>query len=135
MQQFTWTALVTLIALIVYFIMAAAVGRARVKYNVPAPATAGDPVFERYFRVHMNTLEWLPIFLPSLWLFAAYRGDQLAAAIGGVWIVGRLLYMALYVRDPKLRSAGFGLQALAALWLLVGALVSVVQSLVAASAL
>ena len=31
----------------------------------------------------MNTLEWMPIFLPSLWLFAIYLSDAFAAALGG----------------------------------------------------
>ena len=39
------------------------------------PAISGNPDFERVFRVQMNTLEWLPIFLPSLWLFAIYISD------------------------------------------------------------
>src|SRR3954465_15530933 len=39
------------------------------------------PRFERVFRVQMNTLEWMPIFLPSLWLFAIYVSDPIAAAI------------------------------------------------------
>ncbi len=135
MHDFAWTALVTLLALIVYFVIAGAVGRARGKYKVAAPATTGDPNFERYFRVQMNTLEWLPIFLPSLWLFALYWGDQAAAGLGAVWIVGRILYFSSYVRDPKSRSAGFGIQGLAALALLIGALVGVVQALIATSAL
>jgi glutathione S-transferase len=132
MHDFAWTALVTLLALIVYLITGFGVGRARAKYSVAAPATTGDPQFERHFRVQMNTLEWLPIFLPSLWLYAVYWGDQIAAAIGGVWIVGRLIYMTTYVRDPKSRSAGFSIQGLAALALLIGSLVGVVQALMAA---
>lgn len=131
MQEFAWTALATLLALIVYFMTSVGVARARIKYNVPAPATTGDPQFERHFRVQMNTLEWLPIFLPSLWLFAFYWGDQIAAALGAAWIVGRLLYMSSYVRDPKSRGPGFGIQGLAALALLLGALVGAVQTLVA----
>ena len=131
MHEFAWTALVTLLALIVYFVMAGAVGRARGKYKVAAPATTGDPNFERYFRVQMNTLEWLPIFLPSLWLFAAYWGDTIAASLGAVWVVGRILYFSNYVRDPSSRGAGFGIQGLAALALLIGALAGVVQTLIA----
>lgn len=134
MDHFAWTALVTLLALVVYFFMGLSVGRARGRYKVAAPATTGDPVFERYFRVHMNTLEWLPIFLPSLWLFAAYRGDQVAASLGAVWVVGRILYMASYVRDPKSRSAGFAIQGLAALALLIGALVGALQGVTASLA-
>jgi uncharacterized membrane protein YecN with MAPEG domain len=129
MPHYAWTALVTLVALIFYFSMGLGVAGARAKYKVPAPAMSGDPIFERHFRVQMNTLEWLPIFLPSLWLFASFWGDRIAAAIGAVWILGRILYRIGYVRDPSARGPGFGIQAIAALALLIGALVGVVQSL------
>ena len=32
-------------------------------------------------RAHYNTLEWLPIFLPSMWLFAIYWNELVAAAL------------------------------------------------------
>jgi uncharacterized membrane protein YecN with MAPEG domain len=121
MHGFEWTTLATCAALILYIIMGIRVGRARAKYNVPAPAMSGDAMFERHFRVHLNTLEWLPVFLTSMWLFAMYWSDQIAAGIGAVWILGRIVYMASYVKDPKSRSAGFGVQALATLALLGGA--------------
>lgn len=122
MEAYTYTAVVTLLALIVYFYMGLRVGMARGKYNVPAPAVSGDPIFERHFRVHMNTLEWMPIFLPSLWIFASLWNDVAAAAIGVVWIVGRLLYMFAYVSDPSKRSLGFIIQMLATAILVFGSL-------------
>ncbi len=134
MEQFVWTALVTLMALIVYAAMGIRVARARSKFQIAAPAMTGDPVFERYVRVQLNTLEWLAIFLPSLWLSAAYWGDAVAAIAGGVWIVGRILYMTSYVADPKSRGAGFAIQGVAALGLLVAALAGVVQNLIGAYA-
>jgi uncharacterized MAPEG superfamily protein len=130
MQEFPWTALVTLLALVAYVAMIVAVGGARGKAKIAAPATTGEPIFERHFRVHMNTLESLPLFLPSLWLFASHWGDALAAAIGAFWIVGRLLYWTSYVRDPTSRSLGFGVQGLATIALLIGALIGVVQILI-----
>lgn len=131
MQDYAWTALVTLVALIVYFIISMSVGRARYTYKVEAPAVVGHDKFERHFRAQMNTLEWLPIFLPSLWLFAVCWGDQLAAGIGAFWPLGRMLYMIGYVRDPKARGIGFAMQGLSALALLIGALIGVVQTLLA----
>jgi uncharacterized membrane protein YecN with MAPEG domain len=131
MPHFAWTALVTLLALVFYFFMGLGVAGARAKYKIAAPAMTGDPIFERHVRVQMNTLEWLPIFLPSLWLFAAYWGDRAAAGVGAAWIVGRILYRIGYVRDPKQRGMGFAIQASAALALLIGALIGVVQSLLA----
>lgn len=125
MDRYSWTALATLIALVVYFWMGLRVGGARSKYKVAAPAMSGDPIFERHFRVQMNTLEWLPIFLPALWMFATYWGDQIAAAIGGFWIVGRIIYMVMYVRDPGTRGLGFSIQVLSALALVIGSFIGV----------
>jgi len=131
MESFYLTAIVTLLALIVYFYMGLRVGMARSTYNVPAPATSGDPIFERHFRVHMNTLEWMPIFLPSLWIFAGVWNDAAAAIIGLVWIVGRLIYMFAYVADPSKRSMGFFIQMLATAVLLFGSLGFIVGQVVA----
>ena len=94
------------------------------------PAISGNPDFERVFRVQMNTLEWMPIFLPSLWLFAIYIGDAIAAAIGLVWIAGRILYMTGYSQAAAKRGRGFGIQAGAAIILWAGALGAIVWRLV-----
>jgi glutathione S-transferase len=122
MQTHTLVAIVTILALLLYFIMGLRVGQARSKFNVPAPATTGNPDFERAFRIQANTLEWLPIFLPSLWLFALYWNDRVAAGVGVVWIIGRFLYMTGYAKEASARSLGFGVQALATALLLFGAL-------------
>ena len=77
--MYHFTALVTLLAVLVYFYSSILVSRARGKFGVKLPATSGNADFERVFRAQMNTLEWMPIFLPSLWLFAIYIGDGIAA--------------------------------------------------------
>src|ERR1700733_12492941 len=102
-----WTALVTVLAVLVYFSTTWLVGRARPKYGVAAPSTTGNPDFERVFRVQMNTLEWVPIFLPLLWLFAYYVSDIGAAVLGLVWIGGRILYMVSYSEAADKRGPGF----------------------------
>ena len=135
MQSHALVAVVTILALILYFAMGLRVGMARTKFNVPAPAISGNPDFERLFRVQANTLEWLPLFLPSLWLFAIYWSDLdghdfVAAGAGVVWIVGRYLYMTGYAKEASARSAGFGIQALATGVLLFGALGRIVWLLV-----
>ncbi|NDB25983.1 MAG: hypothetical protein EB021_11190, partial [Gammaproteobacteria bacterium] len=56
--------IVMLVALIEYFGFALAVGRARYRFGVKAPATSGNVDFERYYRAQMNTLEQLIIFIP-----------------------------------------------------------------------
>jgi glutathione S-transferase len=128
--MFYFTAIVTCLAILFYFFTGMKVGKARATFGVKAPATSGHPEFERMFRVQMNTLEWMPIFLPSLWLFAIYVSDPIAAGLGLVWIVGRILYMTGYVQAAEKRGTGFGIQALANLALLLGALGTVIWRLV-----
>jgi glutathione S-transferase len=120
--MYRFTALVTCLAILFYFFTAVRVARARAAYGVKAPAIAGNPDFERVFRVQMNTLEWMPIFLPSLWLFAVYVSDPIAALLGLVWIAGRILYMIGYSRAAEMRAPGFFIQVLACGALLLGAL-------------
>jgi len=117
-----YVALVTLLALMVYVWMFMRVGSARGRLGVEAPAVTGHPEFERHFRIQANTLEGLIVFLPALWLFAVYLNEMVAAGLGALWIIGRIMYMLAYAKDPKTRSAGFGIQALATVALLFGAL-------------
>ena len=124
--MYHFTALVSLLAILFYFFTCARVARARGTYGVRLPAISGHPDFERVFRVQMNTLEWLPIFLPSLWLFAIYISDPVAAALGVVWVAGRILYMTGYSEAANKRGTGFGLQAAAAIALWLGALGAIV---------
>ena len=129
MMEHRWTAVVSILALLVYFVMGLQVARARGKSGIEAPAMTGDPFLERAVRVHTNTLEWLPLFLAGLWLFAIYWSERIAAGVGVVWIVGRLLYSAGYMADPGKRSTGFLIQLLASAVLLLGALGRIVFSL------
>lgn len=122
MQTHADVAIVTLLALLTYSWMVFRVGRARASSGIQAPAMTGDQILERHLRVQANTLEWLPLFLPSLWLFALYWSDLVAAGLGLVWIVGRVLYALGYVADPAKRELGFIVQALAVMVLLFGAL-------------
>lgn len=121
-EQMAPVAIVTALMLLEYFIFSALVGRARVKQNVSAPATAGDPIFERYFRVQMNTLEMLVIVIPAMWLFAWYISVSIAAGLGLLFVAGRYLYLRGYVADPAKRSLGFIVSAVAEAPLLLGAL-------------
>ena len=118
--------LVMLLALAEYFGFALAVGRARYKFGVKAPATTGNVDFESYYRAQMNTLEQLIIFVPALWSFAIFISPVWASALGGVFIVGRYLYFTGYVKAAEKRSAGFGLATFAQLFLLIGGIVGAV---------
>ena len=114
--------IVTFLALLVYFWTSIRVAGARRRTGVMAPAITGNPEFERSYRVQVNTLEWLPLFLPSLWLFAYYWDGKIAAAIGAVWVLARIYYAISYAKDAAKRGPGFGLQALSTGVLLFGAL-------------
>lgn len=134
MIEHRWTALVTILALLTYFAMSFQVARARGKCGIEPPAMTGDVMLERANRVHINMLEWLPMFLAGLWLFAIYWNELVAAGLGLVWILGRLVYSAGYMADPKKRSMGFLIQFLATAVLLFGALGRIVYSLAAGGA-
>ena len=122
---------VTVLALLVYMWTGIGVARARAKYGVAAPAVTGHPGFERAYRVQTNTLEWLPVFLASLWLFSIYWDSRVAAGLGVIWILARIYYALSYVQDPARRGPGFGVQALATIILLLGALAGAGRQLLA----
>ena len=128
--MFHYTALVTCLAILFYLFTTIQVSKARVAFGVKAPAISGNPDFERVFRVQANTLEWMPIFLPSLWLFAIYISDPFAALLGLVWIAGRILYLTGYSEAADKRGRGFGIQAGAAILLWLGALGAIIWGLV-----
>ena len=134
MQSYASVALVTVAALLVYLGLGIQVGRTRFKCGIAAPAMTGDARLERAIRVHYNTLEWLPVFLASLWMFALYWSPAVAAGLGVVWIVGRLIYAAGYMAAPLKRAPGFLIQALATFVLLFGAAGRVVYLLAAGGA-
>lgn len=118
-------ALITLLALMQYFLFGLQVGQMRGKHGVKAPATSGHPEFERMFRVQQNTTEQLLLFLPALWVCAQYGDPRWAAGIGLVFIIGRFVYRSAYVGDPGKRGLGFTIGILATLvligWGLFGA--------------
>jgi glutathione S-transferase len=124
-----WVAIVVLLALLECYAFGILVGRARGRYNVPAPAIAGHPIFERYMRVHQNTLEQLVVFVPAIWIFGHYLSPRLAAGLGLVFLIGRLVYFRGYVEEPEKRAPGALLSALAILVLVLGALFGAIRAL------
>ena len=113
-------AAVTVLILMQYLVFLMQVGNARGKTGVQAPATSGDPVFERYFRVQQNTLEQLIMVIPSLWLFGYYVSEEIGAGLGLAFFIGRIMYSRSYVNGPAKRGIGFMIGGLATLALLLG---------------
>jgi hypothetical protein len=124
-----WVEIVALLAVIQLLVFGFLVGRARMTYGIKAPATVGHEIFERYYRVQTNTIETLVVFLPALWIAANYWPPRYIAAIGVVYLIGRILYWRSYVRDPRQRSLGYMLSALPALVLIAAGLTGAVRAL------
>ncbi len=122
--------IVTCLLLIQYFFFGAMVGKARGTYNVPAPATTGDPMFERYARVHGNTMEQLVLFLPSMFMFAYIASPLYAAVAGVVFFIGRIMYYIGYIADPASRGKGFLVGFIATIFVLFGSLFHGVMALI-----
>lgn len=117
-----WLGLITILALIEYMVLGVLVGWARVKYEVAAPATTGDPMFERYFRVHQNTLEALIVFVPALWLFGRFVNVPAAVTLGALFLVARIVYAVGYLWNPERRAVGAGATVIVNGMLLAGSL-------------
>jgi glutathione S-transferase len=100
-------ALATLAIVLWYMVTVFQVGRARTRYKVYAPATTGDPAFERYFRVQMNELETMVAFLPSMWLYAIMGNPRIAAILGAVYLAGRIVYAVGYWSAARRRAIGY----------------------------
>jgi glutathione S-transferase len=123
MTAYPLTSLITLLTVLLMFITSVIVGKARVKYEIMAPATSGHEMFDRAYRVQMNTMEAAEMMLPSLWIYAIFNGETGAFAMGVIWLIGRAWYAQAYLANPVRRGLGFGIAfvALAGLWF--GALV------------
>jgi glutathione S-transferase len=121
--------IVTALALLQFMVFGFKVAKARGRYGVAAPAVAGNPIFERYFRVQQNTLEQLIVFLPGLYLFSHYYSPLVAAGLGVIYLIGREIYAMTYVKDPKQREAGFLLTVLPVAVLIFGGLFGAIRQI------
>ena len=121
--------IVTALALIQFLVFGFQVGAAREKYGVKAPAITGNDIFERHFRVQQNTLEALLVLLPALYVFCRYFNPLWAAGLGAVYLVGRAVYAAAYVKDPARRGPGYGLTLLPIVVLILGSAIGAVLRL------
>lgn len=122
-------ALLVLLSLVQYIYFSIKVGANRGKLGVPAPAVSGNEVWERLFRVQQNTLEQLIIFIPAIYIFAAYLSTKWALIPGGMYLIGRQLYSMSYAKDPKTRTIGFSLTFLASIILILGGLFGILKTM------
>ena len=123
------TGLVTIFVLFVYFWMALQVGKARQRFEVPAPHMDGPEDFLRVLRVQGNTTEGLILFLPAIWLFALTIGDGWAALVGVFYPIGRIVYALGYYREALKRSTGFTIGIASTVILLIGALIGLLATI------
>ena len=119
MQAYLYTAFITLLTVALLFAVTFNVGRARGKYQIKAPAVLGHEMFERAYRIQLNTIENVSMFLPALWLYAIFIGDKGAGDSGMIWLLGRIWYAIAYQNNPAKRGYGFliSLLVIAGLWL------------------
>ena len=119
MTTFPLTALVTLLISLLMLATGVNVGRARVRYGIKAPSVSGHEMFERAYRIQMNTLENAAMMLPALWVNAGFISDRGAAALGAVWLASRIWYALAYQKEPAKRGPAFGVSmaAFTLLWL------------------
>jgi uncharacterized MAPEG superfamily protein len=120
------TVIVTFLALAQYVLFGVQVGSLRGKHGIKAPAHSGHPEFERMNRVHLNTMEQLVVFIPALWMQAYFANPLYGAIVGMVYIVGRFIYRAEYLKDPGSRELGFAMSFIPSVILLVWALVAAI---------
>jgi glutathione S-transferase len=98
--------IITLLALLEYSVLVVMVGRARETYGVEAPATTGNPDFERYFRVQANTLESLIVFIPAFWIFSLNVHYHTGVVLGLLFLIARIVYAAGYLSAASKRAPG-----------------------------
>jgi glutathione S-transferase len=123
--------IVTALALLQFLVFGFKVARARARYGIKAPAITGHEIFERCLRVQQNTLEQLIVFIPGLYLFSRYFSPAAAAWLGLIYLIGREIYAAAYVKDPAKRHAGYALTFLPMVILVVGGIIGAVRYLIA----
>ncbi len=115
--------IITLLAIAQYVYFGSKVGMARGKYNIKAPATSGDEMFDRHYRVHYNTMEQLLVFIPSLWAFGIYVGEIYALGFGVIYLIGRLIFASTYVADPSKRTVGAMMSMLPPMIMTIGGII------------
>jgi glutathione S-transferase len=85
MNQYLYTSFITLLTVLLMLGLTFNVGRARGKYQVKAPAVSGHELFERAYRIQLNTIESVLMFLPALCFMPSsleIKGPVILASFG-----------------------------------------------------
>jgi glutathione S-transferase len=122
--------LVAITAVLQFLFFSMMTGRARMKSGLEAPAMTGDEGFERMYRVQMNTLEALVMFIPALFIASNYWSYLLISGLGVVYLLGRFIYWRAYVAAPKKRGLGFMLSIFPTFILIILSIIGIALSLV-----
>ena len=122
--------LVVLTALVEYIVFLGIVGITREKYGVLAPATTGNPQWERLHRIQVNTSEQLVLFIPAIYGFAYYVSEPWAAGIGSIFVIGRVVYFLGYRVSGERRLVGAIMSGPPSYILVIGAIVGLVRTLI-----
>lgn len=130
MKLYLYTSCITLLTVVLMFGLTFNVGRARAKYQVKAPAVTGHELFERAYRIQLNTIENVLMFLPALWLYAVFLSDKGAGDSGAIWLIARVWYAIAYQVNPAKRGLGFIISILVIAGLWAGAAYGIFQQLV-----
>lgn len=129
MKLYLYTSCITLLTVLLMFGLTFNVGRARAKYQVKAPAVSGHELFERAYRIQLNTIENVLMFLPALWLYAIFLSDKGAGDSGAIWLIARVWYAIAYQVNPAKRGLGFIISILVIAGLWAGAAYGIFQQL------
>ena len=126
MNQYLYTSFITLLTVLLMFGLIFNVGRARGKYQVKAPAISGHELFERAYRIQLNTIENVLMFLPI------FIGDKGAGDSGVIWLIARVWYAIAYQLNPAKRGLGFLISILVVAGLWTGAAYGIFHQLMKA---
>ncbi len=122
-----YATIIVLLAIVQFQYFGVAVGRARGRHEVKAPAVHGDEQFERFHRAHQNTLEQLIAFIPAIYACAYFSYEWLAIAGGLGYVIGRFIYFRSYIADPETRGPGMIVTMLSTIVMLVAGLLGAVR--------
>jgi uncharacterized membrane-anchored protein len=73
-------------------------------------------------------MEQMVLFIPTLWLYAHYVDPLWGAGFGVVYLIGRFVYRAAYLKDPGGRGPGFAMTFLPSAVMLIWVVIVAIKS-------